>query len=166
MKSCRIMGLDPGLRNTGWGVIDCLDNRIKHVAHGRISPSPDGELSARLVILHKELTTLIQKHKPDEAALEETFVNVNPTSALKLGQARGVILATPALLGVKVAEYAPNKIKKSVVGAGHASKEQVMVMMRHLLPGAGELTPDAADALAVAICHAHYRATLNRWEAT
>src|SRR5260221_7166047 len=120
MNKCRIMGLDPGLRITGWGVIDCLDNQIKHVAHGRISPDSKMELSARLAVLFRELTTCIQEYKPDEAAVEETFVNVNPTSALKLGQARGVILVTPALLGLKVAEYAPNKIKKSVVGAGHA----------------------------------------------
>ena len=164
MKKCRIIGLDPGLRTTGWGVIESIDNRLKYIGHGLIQPDEKQDLSLRLACLYREITRLIEQFEPDEAAVEETFMNVNAASALKLGQARGVVLVTPALMGLSVAEYAPNKIKKSVVGAGHAEKSQVIMMMKHLLPGSGILSADAADALAVAVCHAHYRTTMNRWK--
>ncbi|HET8727514.1 MAG TPA: crossover junction endodeoxyribonuclease RuvC [Alphaproteobacteria bacterium] len=155
----RILGLDPGLRHTGWGVIDVVDNRIRHVADGAVHSSDKAPMAERLVELHDGLVEVLNAYGPAEAAVEETFVNKNPTSTLKLGLARGVVLLVPALAGLKVAEYSANHIKKSVVGAGHAAKEQVQVMVRMLLPGAEISSPDAADALAVAICHAHHRQT-------
>lgn len=151
----RILGLDPGLRHTGWGVIDVLNNQLIHVAHGVISSSSDN-LSSRLVELFKGLQTVIQEYKPKEAAVEETFVNNNPVSTLKLGMARGVILMTPDFLGLRVSEYPANKVKKAIVGVGHANKEQVSHMVQVLLPKAAPVKLDAADALAIAICHAHY----------
>lgn len=160
----RILGLDPGLRTTGWGIIDSENNRIRHVAHGLIKPDVNDDLAKRLHHLLSEIKDLVDRYGPDEAAVEETFVNANPSSALKLGQARGVVLVAPATKGLTVAEYTANQVKKSVVGAGHADKDQVMAMIRVLLPGCGELTSDGADALAVAICHAHYRTTNQRWE--
>jgi crossover junction endodeoxyribonuclease RuvC len=155
----RILGLDPGLRHTGWGLLDVDGNRLRYVADGRVDSDDKAELAMRLVQLHDGLVEVIRTWTPDEAAVEETFVNKNPTSTLKLGMARGVVLLVPAMAGLAVAEYGANHIKKSVVGAGHADKTQVQHMVRMLLPGTTFKTPDAADALAVAICHAHHRQT-------
>lgn len=165
MKTCRIIGLDPGLRLCGWGIIDTQGNRIRHVAHGVIKPDPKQDLPHRLMDLHKAINDILDQFQPDEAAVEETFVNANPAAALKLGQARGVILMTPSLAGLPVGEYAANKIKKSVVGVGHADKKQVIAMIGCLLPGCDGLTSDSADALSIAICHSHHRNTLNQWNA-
>ena len=161
----RLLGLDPGLRHTGWGVIEAAGNRLRHVADGAVHSSNARPLAERLVELHDGLARIIAEFRPDEAAVEETFVNKNPTSTLKLGLARGVALLVPALAGLPVHEYPANLVKKSVVGAGHAAKEQVQMMVRRLLPGAMIGSPDAADALAVAICHAHHAATNRRWQA-
>jgi crossover junction endodeoxyribonuclease RuvC len=160
----RLLGLDPGLRHTGWGVIEAAGNRLRHVADGAVHSSDARPLAERLVELHDGLARIIAEFRPDEAAVEETFVNKNPTSTLKLGLARGVALLVPALAGLPVHEYPANLVKKSVVGAGHAAKEQVQMMVRRLLPGAMIASPDAADALAVAICHAHHAATSRRWK--
>jgi crossover junction endodeoxyribonuclease RuvC len=155
----RLIGLDPGLRATGWGVIETDGNRLRHVADG-VARSDEGlPMARRLAQLYERLAAIIRRHGPEEAAVEETFVNVNPASTLKLGQARAIALLVPAQLGLKVAEYPPNLVKKSVVGAGHAAKGQVEAMIRILLPGATIAAADAADALAVAICHAHHRAS-------
>lgn len=151
----RLIGLDPGLQRTGWGVIDAVDNRLAFVADGVVQTTSSLSLSERLVELFEGITGVINEFKPEVAAVEETFVNKNPASTLKLGQARGVILLAPSLLGLVVAEYTPNLVKKSVVGSGHASKEQVQMMVKTLLPKATITNADAADALAVAICHAH-----------
>ncbi len=153
----RLIGLDPGLRNTGWGVIDVTDNRLSHVAHGVVSTEARLSLAERLVQLEEGLAAVIERFAPVEAAVEETFVNRNPSSTLKLGQARGIALLVPARAGLAVAEYPPNVIKKTVVGSGHAAKEQIQMMVRTLLPGCAITDADAADALAVAICHAHHR---------
>ena len=165
----RIIGLDPGLQHTGWGIIDQDGSRLSFVAAGRISSKPDRALAERLVEIHNGLSAVIDAHQPETAAVEETFVNKNPTSTLKLGLARGVALLTPALHKLEVFEYPANLIKKSVVGAGHAGKPQVQMMVRILLPasalGRGAESEDAADALAVAICHAHHMGTLSRWGA-
>ena len=161
----RVLGLDPGLRHTGWGVIDVTGNRLRHVADGAIHAPLGLPLAERLVALFRELTEVLVRFAPDEAAVEETFVNKNPASTLKLGLARGVVLLAPAERGLPVAEYSANLIKKSVVGAGHAEKAQVQLMVRRLLPGCAISAPDAADALAVAICHAHHTATQRVWSA-
>jgi crossover junction endodeoxyribonuclease RuvC len=153
----RIIGIDPGLRRCGWGVIEAAGNRLSFVACGVVTPPVKAELSVRLVHLFTDIGALIRELGPDEAAVEETFVNQGERSALLLGQARGVALMTPASLGLPVAEYAANLIKKSVVGAGHADKTQVQAMVRILLPQADVSKADAADALAIAICHAHHR---------
>ena len=158
----RILGLDPGLRNTGWGIVDAVDNRLRHVADGVIRPATDVPLAGRLVQLHDAIRAVIAGYAPDEAAVEETFVNKNPESTLKLGQARGVVLLVPALSGLPVGEYAATLVKQAVVGTGRAAKEQVGMMVRTLLPGCLAETADAADALAVAICHAHHRGTQQR----
>ncbi|MGE5151968.1 MAG: crossover junction endodeoxyribonuclease RuvC [Rhodospirillaceae bacterium] len=160
----RLIGLDPGLRLTGWGVIDVEGNRLRHVSHGVIKVSIEGSLAMRLHELFEGVAAIVAGQKPLEAAVEETFVNVNPGSTLKLGQARGVVLLAPARAGLPVFEYAANLVKKSVVGTGHADKRQIAMMVGRLLPGV-EATADAADALAVAICHAHHRATAQRVEA-
>ncbi len=159
----RILGLDPGLTHTGWGVIDVAGNRLTHVADGRISSPATLPLPARLARIDFELAGIIALHKPSCAAVEETFVNKNALSALKLGQARGVALLAPARLGLDVAEYAATLVKKSVVGNGHAEKDQVSAMVRILLclRDAGS-SADAADALAVAICHAHHAQSQKR----
>jgi crossover junction endodeoxyribonuclease RuvC len=157
-----ILGLDPGLRRTGWGVVACTGARLAHVAHG-VACSPDaGALSDRLLALLDQLDAVIAEHGPHEAAVEEVFVNVNPASTLKLGQARACALLAPARAGLPVAEYATRLVKKAVVGAGAADKAQVAFMVRRLLPTAGEVTADAADALAVAITHAHLRLAARR----
>ena len=159
----RVLGLDPGLRHTGWGVIDVAGNRLSHVADGVVHPPTDLPLAERLVVLFRQLTAVLERFHPDEAAVEESFVNKNAASTLKLGVARGVVLLAPAERGVPVAEYSANLIKKSVVGAGHAEKAQVQMMVRRLLPGCAIVEADAADALAVAICHAHHIGTLRAW---
>jgi crossover junction endodeoxyribonuclease RuvC len=161
----RLLGLDPGLRVTGWGVIDVAGNHLRHAAHGTVRSSSEKPLAVRLMELHDGLREIIAQYRPDAAAVEETFVNRNASSTLKLGQARGVVLLAPALAGVPVCEYATNLIKKSVVGTGHASKAQIAEMVRRLLPGAVPANSDAADALAAAICHAHHFATRRRWSA-
>ncbi|HEY4201778.1 MAG TPA: crossover junction endodeoxyribonuclease RuvC [Devosiaceae bacterium] len=153
----RIIGIDPGLRRCGWGVIESAGTRLSFVAAGTVTPPVDDTLANRLAQLHSALSQLIAQYSPDEAAVEETFVNTGARSALQLGQARGVALMTPALLGLPVGEYAANLVKKSVVGAGHADKVQVQMMIKVLLPTATVKGADAADALAIAICHAHHR---------
>ncbi|WP_374466181.1 crossover junction endodeoxyribonuclease RuvC [Ferrovibrio sp.] len=158
----RIIGLDPGLRATGWGVILAEGNRLSHVAHGTIRTNPDDELAARLRTVHDALTEIIAEWRPQAAAVEETFVNKNPSSTLKLGQVRGVVLLAPAQAGLPVAEYAPTVVKKAVVGTGAADKDQVHAMVKRLLPGVTVTGADASDALAVAICHAHHAATSRR----
>ncbi|MFZ5608589.1 MAG: crossover junction endodeoxyribonuclease RuvC [Pseudomonadota bacterium] len=157
----RLLGLDPGLQRTGWGVIESDGRRLRHLANGTIASTPAATLAQRLVELYDGLTAVIEAWHPHAAAVEETFVNKNPVSTLKLGQARGVALLAPALGGIPVAEYAPNHVKKAVVGAGHAHKDQIHAMVRMLLPGVDIASADAADALAVAICHAHNRRNLN-----
>ncbi|TMJ58624.1 MAG: crossover junction endodeoxyribonuclease RuvC [Alphaproteobacteria bacterium] len=154
----RVLGLDPGLRHTGWGVIDVAGNRLTHVADGVVHAATDLPLAMRLVSLFRQITSVLEQFQPDEAAVEETFVNRNPASTLKLGVARGVVLLAPAERGVPVAEYSANLVKKAVVGAGHAEKAQVQLMVGRLLSGCDRSEPDAADALAVAICHAQHAA--------
>ena len=158
----RIIGIDPGLQRTGWGVIDARDNRLSFVSEGTVTSNPKLPLADRLMELHDGLVGVIETWAPEQAAVEETFVNKNPTSTLKLGQARGIALLVPARMGLVVGEYPPNLVKKTVVGAGHAAKEQIQMMVKTLLPGSGAAGADAADALAVAICHAHHRETLDR----
>lgn len=153
----RILGIDPGLRHTGWGIVVAEGTRLTYLASGRISPPTDGSLPERLAHLAAALDAVVTENAPSEAAVEETFVNTNARSALKLGQARGVCVLSPARAGLSVAEYAANVIKKAVVGAGHADKTQVAAMVGRLLPQAPKLAADEADALAVAICHASYR---------
>ncbi len=153
----RILGVDPGLRNTGWGVIEVLGTRLAYVSCGSIRTDAATSLAERLALIHRALIRLVEDQRPAEAAVEETFVNRDPQSTLKLGQARGVALAALALQGLPVAEYAANLIKKTVVGVGHAEKAQVAMMVKMLLPASQARSPDAADALAVAICHAQHR---------
>lgn len=155
----RLIGLDPGLRRTGWGVIEVDGNRLVHVASGTVMSDADLSLAERLSQLFDGLAAVIAGHGPDEAAVEETFVNRNPNSTLKLGQARGAALLAPAQAGLRVAEYPATLIKKALVGNGHADKTQIQAMVGVLLPGARPDSADAADALAVAICHAHHRST-------
>lgn len=161
-KSVRILGIDPGLRQTGWGLIESDGVRLRYIASGRISAPTADPLSVRLRTIFDELTEIIVFHKPDEAAVEETFVNDNPRSTLKLGQARGVAILAPACRGVRVGEYAPNLIKKTVVGTGHADKRQIMTMIGFLLPKSNVASSDEADALAIAICHATHRTAADR----
>lgn len=161
----RVLGLDPGLRHTGWGIIDVAGNRLRHVADGTVNSSAKAPLHERLAELHDGLVEIIERLAPHEAAVEETFVNRDARATLKLGHARGIGLLAPALSGLVISEYAPNQIKKTVVGAGHAGKEQIQAMVRHLLPLAAPETNDEADALAVAITHAHHRASLRMTEA-
>jgi crossover junction endodeoxyribonuclease RuvC len=153
----RLLGIDPGLRTTGWGVIESQGNRLSYVADGVVKSTATAPLSQRLLQLHDGLTKIIETYAPNEVAVEETFVNMNGASSLKLGQARGIALLVPALFALPVAEYPANLVKKSVVGAGHAEKGQVQMMVRTLLPGCLVSSADAADALAIAICHAHHR---------
>jgi len=153
----RIIGIDPGLRRCGWGVIESEGNRLAYVASGTITPPVDLPLAERLVLIHSGLNELIDRFRPGEAAVEETFVSAGARSALQLGQARGVALMTPALRGLAVGEYAANLVKKAVVGSGHAEKAQIQMMVKILLPAADFKGADAADALAIAICHAHHR---------
>ena len=161
----RLLGIDPGLRFTGWGLVDVEGNRLRHIADGVIATDSEAGVPERLRVLHDALMALIAEHRPDEAAVEETYVNRNGAATLKLGYARGVALLAPALAGIPVAEYGAKSVKLSVVGTGGADKEQVQEMVRRLLPGAAIRRADAADALAVAICHAHPRASRLRWAA-
>ena len=160
-KCVRVIGIDPGLRCTGWGVIDSANGRLKHVANGTCRTS-EGDLAGRLLSLHSQVTEVLSGYVPDEAAVELTFVNKDAAATLKLGQARAVSLLAPAQAGLPVAEYAPNAVKKAVVGVGHADKQQIQHMVRHLLPGVTLHSADAADALAVAICHAWSAGASNR----
>ncbi|HML44559.1 crossover junction endodeoxyribonuclease RuvC [Hyphomicrobium zavarzinii] len=153
----RIIGIDPGLRRTGWGVIESDGVRLSYVSSGLITSTSDEELSYRLRELFEGLLGVLSSSKADEAAVEETFVNENPRSTLKLGQARGMALLAPAMRGLRVAEYPPNLIKKAVVGSGHADKRQIQAMVGFLLPKAKFESADEADALAIAICHANHR---------
>ena len=157
----RILGLDPGLRHTGWGVIEAHGNRLSYIADGVVHPNPDLSLAERLQALFLEVQGLVATYAPDECAIEDTFVSKNPSSTLKLGHARAAAMLAPAVAGIRVSEYTPNLVKKSVVGAGHADKNQVAAMMRMLLPGS-DAKKDAADALAVAVCHAHHRTSVWR----
>lgn len=151
----RVIGIDPGLRRTGWGLVDVSGSRVLHVANGTCLAVGD-DLAARLCSLHGQLTEVLARFRPETAAVEQTFVNKDAAGTLKLGQARGIALLVPAQFGLAVAEYAPNAVKKVVVGVGHADKVQVQYMVRLQLPGAEIGGPDAADALAVALCHAHH----------
>lgn len=153
----RVIGLDPGLRATGWGVIDANGGHLAHVAHGVVATDARFPLAERLVALARGIENVIDRLAPAEAAVEDTFVNRNALSTLRLGQARGIALLVPARAGLPVTEYLPNLVKKSVVGSGHAAKEQVQMMVRRLLAGVDLTSADAADALAVAICHLHHR---------
>lgn len=158
----RLLGLDPGLRHTGWGVVEARHGRISHIANGVVHSDDRLPLAGRLCQLFDGLVRVVESFGPDEAAVEETFGNRNQGSTLKLGQARGVVLLAPARAGLPVSEYAANRVKKAVVGVGHADKRQIAAMVAALLPGVAIEGPDAADALAVAICHAHYRETRTR----
>lgn len=155
----RILGIDPGLNHTGWGVIESNNNVLRHVANGTINPPSKGTTAERLTALDIELCNVINLYEPDHCAVEEIFVNVNPASTLKLGMARGVTILVPARHGLSVGEYGANLVKKSIVGSGHASKDQMGMMIKTLLPGSNPDSADAADALAVAICHAHHMTT-------
>lgn len=163
----RVLGIDPGLRNLGWGVIDVMGARLTHVANGicHSTPGDDSDLASRLLSLFDQLTVVVRTHAPDAAAVEHTFVNKDAVATLKLGQARGIALLVPARAGLTVGEYAPNAVKKTVVGVGHAAKVQVDHMVRLHLPGVVIAGPDAADALAVAICHAHHLQSAGRMQA-
>jgi crossover junction endodeoxyribonuclease RuvC len=157
-----ILGLDPGLGTTGWGLIEADGNRLRHVANGQLKTDTSAPLARRLAQLADQLEALLHEHCPDSAAVEEVFVNKNPQSTLKLGQARGVAIMIAARAGIEVGEYAARLVKKAVVGFGNAEKAQVHAMVARLLPGASIAGPDAADALAVAITHAHHLATARR----
>jgi crossover junction endodeoxyribonuclease RuvC len=160
----RLLGIDPGLQRTGWGIIDAVGTRLAHVANGVVTSDGERPIAERLAELYDGLAAVIATHRPAAAAVEETFVNKNPTTTLKLGLARGIALLAPARAGLPVGEYPANLIKKTVVGAGHADKRQIQAMVRVLLPGCAIAGPDAADALAVAICHAHH-GTARDWAA-
>jgi len=149
----RVIGIDPGLQRTGWGLVEWQGGKLRHCAHG-VCLSGSGALAVRLARLYEALEAVFEGHAPDTAAVEQTFVNRDAAGTLKLGQARAVALLVPARRGIAVGEYAPNAVKKAVVGVGHADKTQVLHMVRRLLPGVEPSGPDAADALAVALCHA------------
>lgn len=153
----RILGIDPGLRRTGWGVIEVDGNRLAYVGCGSVEPPEKLPLANRLLAIHEGLSAVLGDFRPMEAAVEQTFVNKDGVATLKLGQARGVAMLAPAMFGISVSEYAPNQVKKTVVGAGHADKGQILVMLKILLPKAEPKSADAADALAIAVTHAHHR---------
>ena len=153
----RILGIDPGLRRTGWGVLDVEGNRLMFVGCGSVETREQMALASRLLAIHAGLGLILDRFRPAEAAIEQTFVNKDGVATLKLGQARGVAMLAPAMFGIAVAEYAPNQVKKTVVGAGHADKTQIQAMLKILLPKADPKSADAADALAIAITHAHHR---------
>ncbi|RED37476.1 Holliday junction endonuclease RuvC [Rhodopseudomonas thermotolerans] len=165
IRSVRILGIDPGLRRTGWGVVESEGNRLVYVACGSVEPKDTLPLAERLLAIHDGLTKVLAEHAPAEAAVEQTFVNKDGAATLKLGQARGVAMLVPAMHGLLVAEYAPNLVKKTVVGAGHADKTQIQMMLKILLPKAEPNSADAADALAIAITHAHHRVAAQRLKA-
>src|SRR5690242_11845397 len=156
-SAIRIIGIDPGLRRTGWGVIESDGNRLIFVGCGSVETSDRDPTAERLKVIHNGLARVLGDFRPAEAAVEQTFVNKDGAATLKLGQARGVAMLAPAMFGISVAEYAPNQVKKTVVGAGHADKDQVLMMLKILLPKAEPKSADAADALAIAITHAHHR---------
>jgi crossover junction endodeoxyribonuclease RuvC len=156
-QAIRILGIDPGLRRTGWGVIACEGNRLIYLACGSVESNEKAALAERLLAIHDGLTRIVDEFRPDEAAVEATFVNRDAAATLKLGQARGIALLVPAKAGVRVAEYAPNLVKKTIVGAGHSEKAQIRMMIGVLLPKADPQSEDAADALAIAVTHAHHR---------
>ena len=153
----RILGIDPGLRRTGWGVIETEGNRLIFIGCGSVEPPDSLPLASRLLAIHEGLAAVLGDFRPLEAAVEQTFVNKDGVATLKLGQARGVAMLAPAMFGISVAEYAPNQVKKTVVGAGHGEKAQIRMMIGVLLPKADPQSHDAADALAIAVCHAHHR---------
>jgi crossover junction endodeoxyribonuclease RuvC len=159
-RPIRILGIDPGLRRTGWGVIDVDGNRLIHVACGSVVTDDKADVATRLVAIHEGLVRVVEQFQPEEAAVEATFVNKDASATLKLGQARGIALLVPARAGLAVSEYAPNLVKKTIVGAGHGEKAQIRMMIGVLLPKADPQTEDAADALAIAVTHAHHRQSI------
>lgn len=158
-RTIRILGIDPGLRRTGWGVIDYSGNHLSHVDNGVVVSDANTSLAERLASLFRGLDDVVAMFEPDSVAVEQMFVNKDASATLKLGQARGIALLAPALRNLDVAEYAPNLVKKTVVGAGHAGKEQIRAMVRILLPNCDIAGADEADALAIAICHAHHQSS-------
>jgi crossover junction endodeoxyribonuclease RuvC len=156
-RAIRIVGIDPGLRRTGWGVVEIAGNRLGFLGCGSVTTNDKDSLAARLLTIHDGLMRILDEFRPDEAAVEQTFVNNNAAATLKLGQARGIAMVVPARAGVPVAEYAPNLVKKSIVGTGHGDKAQIRMMIGVLLPKADPGSDDAADALAIAVTHAHHR---------
>lgn len=164
IRTDRVLGLDPGLRCTGWGIVESRGYNLYYLAHGSVAVSDKLPMAKRLACLYEGLEEVIRAYNPTSAAVEETFLNKNPGSTLKLGQARGVVLLAPALAGLDVGEYSANHIKKTVVGSGHADKEQVKMMVATLLPNCGRLSSDEADALAAAICHTHTLQTHTSWK--
>ena len=156
-EAIRIIGIDPGLRKTGWGIVESLGNSLRFVASGTITSDSKLDLASRLCQLHEGLAEALHLHQPHEAAVEKTFVNKDAAATLKLGQARGIAMLVPARAGLPVSEYAPNSVKKAVIGVGHGDKNQIKMMVDMLLPKAHYDSDDAADALAIAICHAHSR---------
>jgi crossover junction endodeoxyribonuclease RuvC len=156
-RAIRILGIDPGLRRTGWGMIAIAGSHLRFLACGSLATDEHAALAARLLAIHEGLSAIVKLHAPDEAAVEATFVNKDASATLKLGQARGIAMLVPAIAGLPVAEYAPNLVKKTIVGAGHGEKAQVRMMISVLLPKADPRSEDAADALAIAVCHAHHR---------
>jgi len=159
-QAIRIIGIDPGLRRTGWGVVETLGNSLRFVASGSVRSDDKASLATRLCQLHDGLSEILDSQAPDEAAVEITFVNKDAAATLKLGQARGIAMLVPALAGLPVAEYAPNAVKKAVIGVGHGDKTQIQMMVKVLMPKAVFDSADAADALAIAICHAHHRQSM------
>ena len=160
-ETIRIIGIDPGLRRTGWGIVESLGNSLRFVASGSVCSDGEATLASRLCQLHEGLSQVLHQAMPHEAAVEQTFVNKDATATLKLGQARGVAMLVPALAGLPVAEYAPNAVKKAVIGVGHGEKKQIHMMVKVLMPKAVFDSHDAADALAIAICHAHHRQSVS-----
>jgi crossover junction endodeoxyribonuclease RuvC len=156
-QAIRIIGIDPGLRRTGWGIVETLGNSLRFVASGSVRSDDKASLATRLCQLHDGLAEILHRQAPHEAAVEVTFVNKDAAATLKLGQARGIAMLVPALAGLPVAEYAPNAVKKAVIGVGHGDKTQIQMMVKVLMPKAVFDSADAADALAIAICHAHHR---------
>ena len=161
-QAIRIIGIDPGLRRTGWGVVETLGNTLRFVASGTVRSDDTLDLASRLRQLHDGLEEIVHAQQPCEAAVEQTFVNKDAVATLKLGQARGIAMLVPARAGLQVAEYSPNAVKKAVIGVGHGDKKQIHMMVKVLLPRAQFDTADAADALAIAICHAHHRESAAR----
>jgi crossover junction endodeoxyribonuclease RuvC len=156
-RPIRILGIDPGLRRTGWGMIAIEGNRLMFLGCGSVATENEAALAMRLLAIHDGLRRVVEEHAPDEAAVEATFVNKDAAATLKLGQARGIAMLVPAIAGLPVAEYAPNLVKKTIIGVGHGEKEQIRMMLGVLLPKADPRTHDAADALAIAVTHAHHR---------